>query len=85
MALEKVAVVDRIEVTENGAVQVRTRTSVCENGQPISGSFHRHVIAPGDDFSKEDPRVQAVCKATHTPDVVKAYKAAKAAQTAARA
>lgn len=79
MALEKKTVVDLIEVTENGCVQVRTKTAIVENGQQISGSFHRHVVAPGDDYSKEDDRVKAVCKATHTPAVVAAYKAATAA------
>lgn len=80
MALEKVAVVDRIEVLENGCVQVRTRTSILEDGVQISGSYHRHVVAPGDDYSAEDARVQAICAATHTAEVVAAYKAAIAAQ-----
>jgi len=75
--LEKVTSVDLIEVLENGCIQVRTRTSIMEDGQQISGTFHRHVVAPGDDFSKEDSRVQAICKATHTKDVVAAYKAAQ--------
>jgi hypothetical protein len=78
--LEKVSVVDRIEVVENGCVQVRTRTSIMEDGKQISGSFHRHVIAPGQDYSQEDERVKAICKATHTKSVVDAYKAALAAQ-----
>lgn len=75
MALEKVTVVDLIEVTENGCVQVRTKTAIMEDGQQLSGSFHRHVIAPGDDYASEDPRVKAICKATHTSAVVNAYKA----------
>jgi hypothetical protein len=79
MALEKVTVVDRIEVLENGSVQVRTKTAILEDGKQISGSFHRHVVAPGDDFSGEDARVQAICAATHTADVVVAYEAAQAA------
>lgn len=80
MALEKVVVVDRIEVLENGCVQVRTRTSIMEDGKQISGTFHRHVVAPGDNYSGEDVRVQAICAATHTADVIAAYKAATAAQ-----
>lgn len=75
MALEKQTVVDLVEVTENGCVQVRTKTAIVENGQQISGSFHRHVVAPGDDYSKEDDRVKAICKAMHTPAVIAAYKA----------
>ena len=82
MALEKIIVVDRIEVLETGAVQVRTRTSILEDGQQISGTYHRHVVAPGYDYSNEDPRVQAICAATHTPEVIAAYKAAQAALAA---
>jgi hypothetical protein len=78
--LEKVTVVDRVEVLENGCVQVRTKTAIMEDGKQISGSFHRHVVAPGQDYSQEDERVKAICKATHTKSVVDAYKAALAAQ-----
>ena len=80
MALEKLTVVDRIEVLESGEVQVRTRTSIMEDGKQISGTFHRHIVAPGDDYSGEDTRVQAICAATHTADVIAAYKAASAAR-----
>lgn len=74
MALEKIVSVDQIEVVANGCVQVRTRTAVFEDGQQISSSFHRHVIAPGDDYSNEEERVQAICAATHTAEVIAAYK-----------
>ena len=73
--LEKIEVVDLIEVTENGCVQVRTCTRIIENGNQLSGTFHRHVVAPGDDYSKQDARVKAICAATHTAAVVTAYKA----------
>lgn len=77
MALEKVVRVDLVEVVENGAVQVRTKTAILEDGKEISSKFHRHVIAPGDDYSAEDDRVKAICAATHTAEVVAAYKAAQ--------
>ena len=78
--LEKVISVDLIEVLQNGTVQVRTKTAVLEDGKQISGTFHRHVVAPGDDYSSEDARVKAICAATHTAAVVSAYQAAQAAQ-----
>ena len=78
MSLEKVISVDLIEVVENGCIQVRTKTAIKEDGVEISTKFHRHVVAPGDDYSQEDDRVQAICKATHTAAVVAAYKAAQA-------
>lgn len=79
MALEKVITVDSIEVVETGSVHVRTRTSIFEDGKQISGSYHRHVVTPGADYSGEDARVQAICAVTHTDDVIAAYKAAIAA------
>jgi len=75
MALEKLITTDRIEVVESGVVQVRTCTKIMEDGKQISGTFHRHTVAPGDDYSTEDARVQAICAATHTAEVVAAYKA----------
>ena len=75
--LEKIEIVDRIEVIENGCVQVRTKTAIREDGKQISGNFHRHVVAPGDNYSAEDARVQAICAATHTASVIAAYKASQ--------
>ena len=80
MALEKVKTIDRIEVLENGCVQVRTKIAIMEDGKQISGTYHRHVVAPGDDCSAEDDRVQTICAATQTADVIAAYKAATAVQ-----
>jgi phytoene dehydrogenase-like protein len=78
MSLEKQIEVDQIEVTQNGSVQVRTATKTIENDTVISSLFHRHVVAPGDDYSAEDASVQAVCAATHTAGVVAAYAAEQA-------
>ena len=80
MALSKQVVVDRVEVLESGVVQVRTKTSILENGKQISGTYHRHVIAPGQDYSQEDARVQAICVATHTPEVCAEYQSSLSAE-----
>jgi hypothetical protein len=73
--LEKVIIVDRIEVVENGSVQVRTKTAVMEDSVQISSTFHRHVVAPGNDYSSEDAKVQAICATVHTAEVIAAYQA----------
>jgi len=77
MALEKQTVVDKIEITESKHVQVRTATRIVEDGNVISSSYHRHVVAPGQDYSNEDAEVKAVCAAIHTPEVVAAYEASQ--------
>jgi len=75
MSLEKQVVVDKIEVVEVGVVQVRTATRIVEDGNVISQSYHRHTIPPGQDYSNEDARVQAICAAIHTPEIISAYQA----------
>lgn len=69
MAIEKQVLVDRIEVVNN-LVQVRTATCILEDGVSISSTFHRHTIAPGQDYSNEDDQVKAVCAAVHTPELI---------------
>jgi len=82
MTLEKIVNVDQIEVVENGSVQVRTATKIMDDGVEITRSFHRHVVAPGQDYSQEDGKVQAICAAVHTPEVIEAYQDAQAAAQA---
>lgn len=60
MALTKQVLIDRIEVLENNAIQVRTVTRVLEDEQELSVSYFRHVLEPGDDLIKEDPKVVAI-------------------------
>jgi len=73
--------VDKIEVVgEYSHVQVRTATIIKKDGVEISRSFSRHVVSPGDDYSNEDPKVQGICAAVHTEEVVAAYQALIAAQ-----
>ena len=78
--LEKQTIVDLIEATESGCIQVRTCTRFMEDGKQISNTFHRHIVAPGDDYSAEDAKVKAICAVVHTPEIIAAYQAAQAAQ-----
>ena len=91
MALSKQVVEDKIEVLEEGQVQVRTATRIIEDGVELSSSFHRHVVEPqvrtgyvkggsagtwaATDVTGEDARVQAICTASWTAEVIAAYKA----------
>jgi archaellum component FlaF (FlaF/FlaG flagellin family) len=79
MTLEKQITVDLIEVIENGSVQVRTKTAILEDGKLISSQFHRHVVVPGQDYSQEDAKVQAICASIHTTEVIASYQAAQEA------
>ena len=63
MALTKEIVIDKIEVLESNAIQVRKVTRVLEDGEVLCQSYHRHVLSPGDDLTNEDPKVVAVATA----------------------
>jgi hypothetical protein len=75
MSLEKEIKIDRLEVIENGTVQVRQATIITEDGNQLSRTFHRWCIAPGEDYSAQEQQVQDICKVSHTPAVIAAYKA----------
>jgi hypothetical protein len=86
MALTKVITEDKIEVVgDHKHVQVRTKTSVVEDGVELSSGFHRHVLQcstkSGDtwgdtDISSESTEVQAICNAVWTSAVKTAYQTA---------
>jgi hypothetical protein len=74
MALTKQVVTDKFEIVgEHKMVQCRHATVISEDGVELSRSFHRHVIAPGDDVSNEPAETQAIVAAVHTPAVISAY------------
>jgi hypothetical protein len=75
MSLDKEIKIDRVEVVENGTVQVRQATIITEDGNQLSRIFHRWCIAPGEDYSTQEQQVQDICRVTHTPEVIAAYKA----------
>jgi hypothetical protein len=77
MALTEKTVIGSRDVLEDGQIQVRRDTVILKDGIEISRTYHRHVVAPGDDISTEDPSVQLVAKAVHTPALVAAYKLAQ--------
>jgi hypothetical protein len=73
--ITKQIITDQIEIVgPYRHVQVRTATVIEEDGVELSRSFHRHVVAPTDDYSNETAEVQAVCQAVFTPEVIEAYE-----------
>ena len=74
MAITKETVQDKIEVVgEFKHIQVRTATVIKEDGVELSRSFHRHVVSPDSDSSKESADVKAMVAQFHTDAVKKAY------------
>ena len=84
MALTKQTITDKIEIVgQFNHVQVREAIQVQEDGEVLSQSYHRYVVSPTDDYSDKDDKVQAVCNAVFTADVISAYQDHLAAQEVA--
>ena len=81
MALTKTETIDKYEIVgEFKHIQCRHATVVAEDGVELSRSFHRHVIAPGDDVTGEPQEVQDLVAVLHTQAVIDAYNAHLASQ-----
>jgi hypothetical protein len=80
MTLEKQIVIDKIEILEDGTVQIRKVTRILEDGVELSHTYWRTTITPDqEDLSEfnDDSRVSAVTGALWTEDVKTAYAAKK--------
>ena len=75
MALQEIIKVDQIEVTQFNTIQVRVANIIEKDGVEVAKTYQRHVLAPGDDITNEDPKVQAIANAIWTPEVIAAYQA----------
>jgi len=75
MSLIEQSVIDQIEVTRNGSVNVRRADLILKDGAEIGKTYHRHVLAPGSDLANEDAKVVAIAQAVWTPEVLAAYQA----------
>jgi hypothetical protein len=73
---EKQIIIDRIEVLQDQTVSVRYLVKITEDGKPFAEQIKGNYFKPGDDYSAEDAKVQAICAAVHTPEVIAAYQTA---------
>jgi hypothetical protein len=80
MTLASTNTIDRIEVLENGVIQVRQAEIITKDGNEIARNFSRWVLSPGDDVSTQDPKIKAIATAIWTEAVVSAYEASVAQQ-----
>jgi hypothetical protein len=73
--LTKEVIIGQVEVVANNCVQVRQDTIIKDGDVEISRTYHRHVLAPGDNLDNQDPKVRAIAEAVWTPEIIAAYQA----------
>jgi len=59
--------------TEHKHINVRTKTSIMEDGKELSFSYHRKVLTPDMDVSSESDEIKALAGAIWTDAVKKAW------------
>ena len=74
MALTERQVIGSRNVLTDGQIECRTDTIIERDGVEISRTYHRHVLAPGDSITDQDPAIQRIAKAEHTPARIAAFK-----------
>ena len=75
--LTKEVIIGQVEVVANNCVQVRQDTIIKDDDVEISRTYHRHVLAPGDNLDNQDPKVRAIAEAVWTPEIIAAYQASQ--------
>ena len=74
MALSKVEKDDYEVRGEYKHINVRTKTSIMEDGSEISYKYHRKVLTPDMDVSGESAEIQALANALWSADIKKAWE-----------
>lgn len=63
MSITKQTVVDQITVTENGTILYREATSIIENGEVLTTTFHRSSLEKGADLTSVPDQVKRIAEA----------------------
>ena len=77
MALEKKVTYDYEVRGEYKFINVRTKTSIMEDGEELSFSYHRKVLTPDMNISGESDEVKGMASSLWTDAVKKAYEDSK--------
>jgi hypothetical protein len=74
MALTEKTIIDQIEITRINTIQIRMANIIEKDGIEVSKTYHRYVLKPTDDISKEDSKIKTVANSIWTPEVINEYK-----------
>jgi hypothetical protein len=73
MAISKVLTDDYEVRGEHKHINVRTKTSIMEDGVELSYKYHRKVLTPDMDVSGESAEIQALAGALWSSEIKKAW------------
>jgi len=74
MALSEKVIFGKIEILEDGQIQLREDIIVMRDNIEITRMFHRRVIEPDENHNETDSRLVSVINAIWTPEIITKYK-----------
>lgn len=74
MSLTEKTIVDKIEVLQDGKIQVREANIIEKDGVELTRTFHRFVLSPGSDISQQEQKVQDIANVVWTQEIIDAYE-----------
>ena len=82
MTITSNEIIDKIEVLEDGEIQVRQALILTDSStnKEITRTFNRWVVVPGQNISSQDAKVQSIANAVWTQEVITAYQTKIASQ-----
>jgi len=76
MLTEKV-VLGKIEVLEDGQIQLRQDTVIERDGVEIHRAYHREVLEPGQNVAQRPNRLKDIAGVVWTPEVIDQFRKKK--------
>lgn len=74
MSLLEKNVIDKIEVLENGIIQVRQANIIERDGVEIAKTYHRWTLTPGQDLTGQEQKVIVIANTVWTSEVIQNYQ-----------
>ena len=74
MAFTEKNIIDKIEVLDNGTIQIRQANIIERDGIEIAKTYHRWTLTPGQELSGQEQRVIDIANVVWTPEVIQNYQ-----------
>ena len=74
MSITERNIIDKIEILENGIIQVRQANIIERDGLEIAKTYHRWTLIPGQDLSDQEQRVKDIANTVWTQEVIENYQ-----------
>jgi hypothetical protein len=75
MTINSTSIIDKIEILQDGTIQIRQAQVITESGNEIARNFTRWVRHPGDTSAQNDPSpIPAIASLLWTDEIISSYQ-----------